>query len=483
MCPCKGNGEGDSSRTEVDQSSATIASFAQKWNVQVVVQGFWVGAQLVPLREQWFITKKIIVAHLKETAYREVRERRPWLYEGLANPNEKAHRKLLCSLHSLDQNLLVKIWTGSIMTRAKANQMDRGDAECRCGHDRQTLAHLLWSCPCFPPPNDLLHLSLLPAFRSVAHILPRDATPGDVRDWKASCKRAIAIFKTLDKPRNATGEEVPTIVLEARGHCLRVLKNGTYVFCGKCFISRRMRDYKWIFLRDCAFVDRTATSLGARETCEGHQAVLDILTWKNSAQRPAWRCERCDITWWATARPKRFCPEADAWTHLYPSLPSLLQRHDTLQQVLSCRYYMKARMSHHECFALLTLHVGFPACAVHSLRLEEGMLEARVSMYTHLSIYPYGFPHSWVVVVSMNCVADFGQVDNSFPRCMQAMSPFRSQLPLLSLSHSLYSIIEVLALPYVRHSVPPCEVEPQCNTYFWNRMVLALYERLFVAAA
>ena len=74
-----------------------------------------------------------------------------------------------------DQSVLVKLWTGSTMTRAKHAKMGEGDGVLDRG-EPQDVYHLLWSCPlCEPPPIQIAYMRDLHSCRSVAHIRPQGA--------------------------------------------------------------------------------------------------------------------------------------------------------------------------------------------------------------------------------------------------------------------------------------------------------------------
>ena len=133
---------------------------------------------LVPSREPWFLVKKIMLSHLKQEEWRSLRERRPDTYGGLTTCHIKAHRALLRTMDSWDQTLLVRIWTGSVMTRTKSALIGKGtDQSCPCGFECQTLRHALWECPFTEAIGDQMEFwSLLPPAQSISHLLPHPAS-------------------------------------------------------------------------------------------------------------------------------------------------------------------------------------------------------------------------------------------------------------------------------------------------------------------
>ena len=119
----------------------------------------------------------------------ELEARRPMLYEGLEPVNYKSHKKLLRSLSSYRAAMLVKIWSGAILTaRHKATISPQHSLACACGHERETLSHLLYDCPLSP------------------------ALPPELARWK-------------EKPRATSA--------------------------GKCWITRKTRDSKFVAVQRC----------------------------------------------------------------------------------------------------------------------------------------------------------------------------------------------------------------------------------------
>ena len=93
------------------------------------------------------------------------------------------------------------------------------------------------------------------------------------------------------------------------GHVLCSTRDSSYVFCGRCFISRRSRDAKWIVLRPCGGPGDKSWAEGSEKCIADHRAVLEVAVWKIAALRPRWVCSVCVCgdSWWATYSPKRPC--------------------------------------------------------------------------------------------------------------------------------------------------------------------------------
>ena len=281
---------------------AAIEAF--RWGITVLERGFQVGATFVPASEEWFIARKILLKHVKNEQALRLARRRPALFAGLETWNSKQHAKFLQLLNPLDARILMKLWSGAIMCKHKRGQLYGESPECGCGWPDQTVQHLLWNCPLVaPPPLHLEYRRHLPPFQSVAHLLPLHADRHDVHLWRESCKRAIRVLSGKEQGREGEPEQ-----MQLNGHRLHASPDGTYVFCGKCFITRRARDKKWICLKPCGREDNEHRSVGEEWDFMGHQVLLSLERWKISAMRPSLACKRCGQKVWATRGFREECP-------------------------------------------------------------------------------------------------------------------------------------------------------------------------------
>ena len=270
---------------------------AFRWGIRVTPAGFELGDRLLSLREEWYISRKVLVGHLKSEQAKRLAMRRPTLFAGLVAWNHRHHSKLLSTLQPLQAMILFKLWTGSIMCKHKRQQLYGESAECACGHENQTVGHLLWTCALIPPPPPHLdYRRHLPPAQSIAHLLPPSVDLREVRLWKESCVRAV---KVLSAP--VVSAPLPVIRdVDLKGHSLGVNHEGTYAFCRKCFVTRRARDRKWIWVKPCAKDGAEARALGEIWHELGHEVILEMARWKLTAQRPRMRCTRCMQEVWAT---------------------------------------------------------------------------------------------------------------------------------------------------------------------------------------
>ena len=94
---------------------------------------------------------------------------------------------------------------------------------------------------------------------------------------------------------------------DLRGHEVELSECARYTFCRECYISRRTRDAQWIFLKDCARKDEPPVGVGGIRNLLGHEATLELATWKTAALRPKWTCNICHMSCWTTAGFKRPC--------------------------------------------------------------------------------------------------------------------------------------------------------------------------------
>ena len=58
--------------------------------------------------------------------------------------------------------------------------------------------------------------------------------------------------------------------VDMKGHVFATSEDGSYVFCSRCFTSRKSRDRKWILLHPCAHPDRPARNLWEEYTIDVH---------------------------------------------------------------------------------------------------------------------------------------------------------------------------------------------------------------------
>ena len=193
------------------------------------------------------------------------------------------------------------------MCQHKHQQIYGESASCQCGCAEQTVWHLLWECPCYPPPLVTLeYRKHLPRFESVAHLLPEKAERADISLWRQSCHRAIKIL---------SGNPIlePRVVrdADAKGHVVGVNLTGTYAYCRKCYITRRIRDKKWIWTRECRAREGQPRTLGETWEWEGHDVTLTMARWRVMAERPAMTRAKCHLQVWATAGFKEPCVAVD----------------------------------------------------------------------------------------------------------------------------------------------------------------------------
>ena len=165
-----------------------FASLGREYKVSVSSRGFYLDEVFLSATNLWSVCRKTLVRFLKKQQAASLAVRRPGLYAGITEYNEKQHSRLLRSLSNFDASCLLRVWAGSVMCGHKRAQMYGGSAQCECGDENQTWEHLVWHCPCVPPPPPRIsHLARLPASVSVSHILPKGASPDEVGVWRESC--------------------------------------------------------------------------------------------------------------------------------------------------------------------------------------------------------------------------------------------------------------------------------------------------------
>ena len=115
--------------------------------------------------------------------------------------------------------------------------------------------------------------------------------------------RAVSILA-----KNPNAHAVVPAPTDQKGHEVAVNPSGSYAFCKKCYVTRRIRDKKWIWAKECRHSDRHARSLGERWHWQGHEILLEMTRWKILAERPSMVCNICKKRVWGTAGFRDPCP-------------------------------------------------------------------------------------------------------------------------------------------------------------------------------
>ena len=221
------------------------AVHAFRLGITISFEGFQVGERWLPARELWFVARKVLMAHIKEGQAKKLAERRPFVFGGLTGWNHKQHCRFLMASTPYHRMILLRLWSGAAMTQHKRQQLYAESPKCECGCEEQTLWHLFWNCPCYPPPPIALEFRKhLPRSQSVAHLLPMHADKTEIALWRQSCRRAVDI---LSREPSKTDTEERSV--DTKGHEVGVNLTGTYAYCRKCYITRRIRDKKWIWTK------------------------------------------------------------------------------------------------------------------------------------------------------------------------------------------------------------------------------------------
>ena len=64
--------------------------------------------------------------------------------------------------------------------------------------------------------------------------------------------------------------------IDHKGHDVSVNPAGSYAFCKKCYVTRRIREKKWIWIKPCKRGEQIPRSLGERWMDQGHEVVLEM---------------------------------------------------------------------------------------------------------------------------------------------------------------------------------------------------------------
>ena len=81
--------------------------------------------------------------------------------------------------------------------------------------------------------------------------------------------------------------------IELKEHVICFESSGRYAFCGKCFVARRIRDYRWICMRVGRVALKGVIMEGDYAREGEHVTRLIMRTWRGSAVRPFQQCVIC----------------------------------------------------------------------------------------------------------------------------------------------------------------------------------------------
>ena len=122
------------------------------WTLQPHYLNF--GDSHTALDQNWMQVRIAATAAFRRNRYGRLVERRPRVYGGLTDTDNKQARLLLKSLSSFRAMVLVRMWGGAAMTASHKHTLDPSHPQgCSCGAEIQDVAHLVFYCPNFPPPR------------------------------------------------------------------------------------------------------------------------------------------------------------------------------------------------------------------------------------------------------------------------------------------------------------------------------------------
>ena len=241
------------------------------------------------------------------------------MYLGILDPDWNQMRKLLNSLPAYQCSIIVRIWSGVPMTLAHRNTVDPTiDAMCPCGEADQTLSHLMWGCPLLAEkrPRDLTWWASGPP-AAVNALIPQTAQPtGYIRDWRKVCRWAITALQErlgMQEHNSEVPQDPPPSAVfpySKRGHLVCISVSGTYTYCSKCYIARKLRDHSFICVKPCAKETSMHCGEGDYLKTDQHIARVLLMPWKTAALRPKFCCLLCGQERWATSGFRALCGSA-----------------------------------------------------------------------------------------------------------------------------------------------------------------------------
>ena len=121
------------------------------WNLS---EGVLLTPMRLSFRLPWPSIKARVMQAIKLFYCHKLAARRPRVHEGIDILQPKQHRRLLASMTTYAAMVMLRIWSGSALTRAHKHTIDAtNDPACACGFPYQTIDHLLYHCPAVGLPD------------------------------------------------------------------------------------------------------------------------------------------------------------------------------------------------------------------------------------------------------------------------------------------------------------------------------------------
>ena len=271
-------------------------------------------------RSGWNTIRRHVAQAMKDASFASLQDRRPSLYAGSLWPDWEHMRKFLSTLSAYDAAVLVKVWSGSLLTKSHRHTLNPLVSDmCDCELERQDLNHLLWFCPLYSigHSTELKWWHTLEPACAQSLILPKHESTGFKRDWRRICKWALVVISRATKAHKDSplvGQQDPMCevprddmpAVETNGH-LVLSAEVPYSYCAKCFITRCDRDRHFIGVKRCVHEDTYPCSVGEYKVQQRHLVRIEMHTWKTGAHRPRMVCQRCAMEQWATASFRSPC--------------------------------------------------------------------------------------------------------------------------------------------------------------------------------
>ena len=261
----------------------------------------------------WNALRKPIIRAIKDLHFVVLQARRPAKFGGDVRCAWNVMKREYARATPYDAAVLLKIWSGAIMTASHRHTMDPDHSpDCRCGEAEETLAHLMWDCPLHARdrPVDLRWWNDLPPANAMSLILPHDAGGILTSQWRRVCRWAImCVTKRTQQEHDDPGDMVhgSDITHEENGHCVITREDIAYCWCARCFITRKVRDRHFLTMKPCKKQDHPPAPEGHYIVREGHCARIVLVPWKLHSWRPRAVCQKCRAEQWATAPFRRQC--------------------------------------------------------------------------------------------------------------------------------------------------------------------------------
>ena len=260
----------------------------------------------------WYQLRAQVLQALKLPSFRAPGERRPRMLASEDVPEWKAHVKLLRTLAAHSASVMNRVWSGIALTQDRKHRIFGEGREH--AHVVRPLHHLIWRCRCISE-ADLPWWGEQEDIAAAKSLICMRAKGREYHSaWRVLCKWAIHVLvhrekewnvaeegNGMDEHLDTSVEDSPSVPVcptrsslsfprETRGHAIFCQQESGYVYCGKCYISKRLRDHVYVATKACKAEHNMCATIGTYVSRQAHCGRVCVTQWKRASWRPRFVC-------------------------------------------------------------------------------------------------------------------------------------------------------------------------------------------------